>query len=428
MPGTSKSGSTTSSPACGPNARAVATPRLSSTTGDGVTRASPSYSAVIRSQSVSSATVARAWQAAIAACSAYGPTVPPQVLDRLDVRESATDQQPVPPRAVLVEQQHRLTVRPGTCPEPGRLDLDQREQAERLGVARGQGSQHPSEPERLRAEVAADPLLAAGRGVALVEDQVDDLPDGIEASGPFRPGGKLEADVRGRQRALGPDDALGDGRHRGQEGASDLVGAQATDQLEGQRRARVRREDRVAGHEDQPEQVVGEVAVDDLVEVGLARVRLWTPRPVGTCPAGCRGAGSGRRPGSSRSCSTRPPGCPARRPAATSRSPRRRCPGPAPRRCRGRRPDASVGRSPAGTRPATASRPRSSASSAVPASSFRRGRSWLWRVGRRYCPEGPRTRRPGVRRPARCRRAGRTCERARRPRRASRPRGSRSRR
>ncbi len=49
---------------------------------------------------------------------------------------------------------------------------------------------------------------------------------------------------------------------------------QAADQLEGQRRARVRRQDRVAGHEDQPEQVVGQVTVDDLVEVVLERVRL----------------------------------------------------------------------------------------------------------------------------------------------------------
>ena len=138
MPGTSNSGSTISSPASGPNACAVATPRLSSTTGDGLIRARPSYSAVIRSQSVSSATVARAWQAAIAACRAYGPTVPPSSLDPVDVGQAAPDQQAVPPGAVLVEQQHRLAVGADPGPQPRGLDLDQREQAQRLGVVRRQ--------------------------------------------------------------------------------------------------------------------------------------------------------------------------------------------------------------------------------------------------------------------------------------------------
>ena len=49
---------------------AYATPRFSSTIGEGVSWASASYSAVMRVQSVSSAVRARAWQAAIAAWSA----------------------------------------------------------------------------------------------------------------------------------------------------------------------------------------------------------------------------------------------------------------------------------------------------------------------------------------------------------------------
>ena len=60
-------------PACRPERHAEATARLSSTTGDGVSCASASYSAAIRTQSVSAAVRARAWQAAIAACRPYGP-------------------------------------------------------------------------------------------------------------------------------------------------------------------------------------------------------------------------------------------------------------------------------------------------------------------------------------------------------------------
>ena len=52
----------------------TATARLSSTTGDGAVCASASYKAAIPAQSVCAAVAARAWQAAIAACSAYGPS------------------------------------------------------------------------------------------------------------------------------------------------------------------------------------------------------------------------------------------------------------------------------------------------------------------------------------------------------------------
>ena len=52
-----------------PSARATATARLSSTTGEGCRCASRAYSAASRVQSVSSARRAQAWHSAMAACS-----------------------------------------------------------------------------------------------------------------------------------------------------------------------------------------------------------------------------------------------------------------------------------------------------------------------------------------------------------------------
>ena len=46
------------------------------------------------------------------------------------------------------------------------------------------------------------------------------------------PAGHLERDALLGQRALGADDALGDGRLLHQEGARDLLGRQATDQAQ----------------------------------------------------------------------------------------------------------------------------------------------------------------------------------------------------
>jgi hypothetical protein len=134
-----------------------------------------------------------------------------------------------------------------------------------------EGRQHAPQTECLRAQFAAHPLIAGGGGVAFVEHQIDDLPHGIEPSLPLRFRRELEPHLRRGEGAFGPHDALRDRRCRGQERAGDVLRAQATDQLQGEGRARVRRQDRVTRHEDQPEKVVGEVTVDDLVEFVLHR-------------------------------------------------------------------------------------------------------------------------------------------------------------
>jgi hypothetical protein len=64
------------SPAAGPSAIATATARFSSTMGEPVRIASCSYSPAMRCQSVASGVPARAWQAAISACSTYVPAPP----------------------------------------------------------------------------------------------------------------------------------------------------------------------------------------------------------------------------------------------------------------------------------------------------------------------------------------------------------------
>ena len=62
-----RAGSKIASPACGPSAMPTATARLTSTTGDGESRASVPYSAAICGQSVASKLSAAACSAAIAA-------------------------------------------------------------------------------------------------------------------------------------------------------------------------------------------------------------------------------------------------------------------------------------------------------------------------------------------------------------------------
>ena len=65
-------------------------------------------------------------------------------------------------------------------------EQQQREQPERLGFVGHELGEQTREPDRLRAEVGADQLVAFGRGVALVEDEVDDGEHGSEPARQLR--------------------------------------------------------------------------------------------------------------------------------------------------------------------------------------------------------------------------------------------------
>ena len=98
------------SPAAGPSRIATATARFNSTTGDGFTASSASYSAAICRQSVAAAVGAPAWTAAMAAWSVYGPTCRLPSARPTSARPSAISRG-VPRRAVLVFEQHEVAVR-----------------------------------------------------------------------------------------------------------------------------------------------------------------------------------------------------------------------------------------------------------------------------------------------------------------------------
>ena len=65
----------------------------------------------------------------------------------------------------------------------------------------------------------------------------------------------------------GPDDALGDRRLRDEERTRDLPGRQASEQAERERDTRLGREDRMAGDEDEAQEIIADVLVDGGLEV-----------------------------------------------------------------------------------------------------------------------------------------------------------------
>jgi hypothetical protein len=137
-----------------------------------------------------------------------------------------------------------------------------------FGFLRGEFGEDAAEAEGIFAEGGADEVVAGGGGVALVEDEVDDLEDGGEAGGEVGAAGDFEGDVFFGEGAFGADDALGDGGLGGEEGAGDLGGGEASEETEGEGGAGVGGEDRVAGDEDEAEEVVADGVVEGGVEVG----------------------------------------------------------------------------------------------------------------------------------------------------------------
>ncbi len=143
-----------------------------------------------------------------------------------------------------------------------------------LGLRRQEPGQDPPEPHRLVTEPGLRPAGPAGRGVPLVEDQVEHAEHRAEPLGRLRRGGQRELGAGRGEGPLGADDPLGGGRLRDQERAPDLRRAQAAQQPQGQRDPALHGQDRVRRREDQPQQVVAEVVVegvdDRLLAVALA--------------------------------------------------------------------------------------------------------------------------------------------------------------
>ena len=118
--------------------------------------------------------------------------------------------------------------------------------------------QQPAQPQRVLAQLRPGPVVAGGGRVALVEDQVDDGEDGAE------PGGQLGGAAAARSaRARSASvflaremrcPTVGSGTRKAR-AISRVV--QPADRAQGERDLRLGRQRRVAGQEDQPEEVVG---------------------------------------------------------------------------------------------------------------------------------------------------------------------------
>ena len=145
-----------------------------------------------------------------------------ELLRPLECGETTANEELVPERAILIEQQDGLARRTDAGLRPRGLDFHQRDQAVDLGLLRSQPGQDASQAQRVFAERGPHPVFARRRGVALIEDEVDDLEHRRQTRGALGAARNLEGNALLGERPLGADDALSDGRLGDEEGAGDL--------------------------------------------------------------------------------------------------------------------------------------------------------------------------------------------------------------
>jgi hypothetical protein len=170
--------------------------------------------------------------------------------------EAAADEELVPARAVLVEQQDGLAL---ASTRAGSRDAWISISATRPCTSDSSvASSARMRPRRSASSHSAGRVQCSpdGRGVAFVEDEVEHLEHRRRAVRALVRPRDLERHACLGQRALGAHDALRDGGLRHQEGARDLVGGQAAQEPQREGDARLRREHRMTGDEHEAQEIV----------------------------------------------------------------------------------------------------------------------------------------------------------------------------
>jgi len=181
--------------------------------------------------------------------------------------EAAADEDLVPAGTILVEEKDRFAGGADAGVEPGGLNLHEGGEAVDFGFVGNEFGEDSSKAECVFAEGGASPIVTGSGGVAFVEDEVDDLKDGGEAGGELDAAREFEGDFGFAEGAFGTDDALGDSGLGEEIGAGDLVGSEAAEEAEGEGDPGFRRENGMAGDEDEAEEVVADGVVDGGVDV-----------------------------------------------------------------------------------------------------------------------------------------------------------------
>ena len=189
-------------------------------------------------------------------------------------RETATDEEGIPPCAILLQEQDGITRFVDARGRPRLLQLHERDEPVGLGLLWNKLREHASEPQGVLAELGAGQVFALGRGVALVVDEVDHAEDRRQTGGETLSPGDLERQMSLGERAFRTDDSLRDGRLGNEESARNLLRRQPAQEAERESDSRFDRENGVTGNENEAQHVVLDGVVDLRFEIWKSPLSL----------------------------------------------------------------------------------------------------------------------------------------------------------
>ncbi len=141
------------------------------------------------------------------------------------------------------------------------LDFHQSCKAMHFGFLRHELGHDAAHPQRILAQIRAQPVVTGGRRITLVENQIDHFEHRRQALRSLLRAGQFEWNPRFRERAFGAHDPLGDRGLRSQKSARDFVGLQTAEQAQRERNACGLRQNRVTRDENKARQIVAVVGV-----------------------------------------------------------------------------------------------------------------------------------------------------------------------
>jgi hypothetical protein len=87
----------------------------------------------------------------------------------------------IPLVTILLFKWHKLATATDSRASTSVVQEHKREETANLRLARQQLIQHTAQADRLCREIFSHEVLAGSRGIALIEDEIDDGKDGVEA-------------------------------------------------------------------------------------------------------------------------------------------------------------------------------------------------------------------------------------------------------
>ena len=117
---------------------------------------------------------------------------PTKLLRPFQRRQSPVDEQSIPLRAILIQEQNRLSRRTHSRLRPRRLNLHQRHQSMHLRLFRNKSHQNSPQPQRLFTQCRTQPVIPRSCGISFIEDEIDDLQNRRQPRREFRPAGNFE--------------------------------------------------------------------------------------------------------------------------------------------------------------------------------------------------------------------------------------------